>query len=110
MESVVVAGNGEKEKNVTQMNPPESDLMEKDRTGVVKFFNRVRGWGIIIQDLEDLDAFFHFSWIASDKKFKKLEDEDLVIYDLYKIKNVSKKSKKKWQAKNVRKIRDTLFD
>lgn len=114
------AGNGisgPAEKKKPQISPQKVELIQKDMTGEVRFFNRVQGWGFIIQDSDQPDAFVHYSQIISDKKFKKLKGHDFVLFDLYKIikngkesEEEDKENKSKFQARNVRKIKETLFD
>ncbi len=102
MLDVNVDGNMEQQEKASKQ---AAELVGEEVTGTVKFFNWTLGWGFIILDIAGEDAFVNYKWIVSDKKFKRLNKDDFVIFDLY---EVIKKGKKKLQARNVRKIEDTL--
>jgi CspA family cold shock protein len=48
-------------------------------TGKVKFFNEVKGWGILTGD-DGVEVFVHFKNIAVDG-FRTLKQDQLVSYD-----------------------------
>ncbi len=49
--------------------------------GRVKWFNNKKGYGFITNENEQ-DIFIHYSGIDSEKKFKKLDTDDEVIFDV----------------------------
>jgi len=50
--------------------------------GKVLWFSKVRGYGFIRPDDNSKDVFVHFSGINSEKKFKVLDEEQSVTFDL----------------------------
>lgn len=50
-------------------------------TGIVKFFNKEKGFGFITDDETKKDIFVHFSAISGEG-FKSLEDGQKVSYDI----------------------------
>lgn len=62
-------------------------------TGKVKFFNKSKGFGFIIDDETGEEIFVH----VTEVKGPELNQDDLVTYD-------TKEHKKGVQAKDVRKI------
>lgn len=53
------------------------------KTGVVKWFNNIRGYGFISQDGdENIDVFIHYSEIKGSNGFKTLKEKDKVEYEL----------------------------
>lgn len=74
--------------------------------GRVKWFNNKKGYGFITNENEQ-DIFIHYSGIDSEKKFKKLDTDDEVIFDvetdehgLEKAINVQLVEKKSVKVKN----------
>ena len=50
-------------------------------TGKVKWFDTQKGYGFIINEDKE-DVFVHYSGIKSKKKFKFLNEGDVVTYDI----------------------------
>lgn len=57
--------------------------MSKYRTGVVHWFDVNAGEGSIIDKVEGVSYYVHYSAIKSRDKFKKLEKGQLVEFKLY---------------------------
>jgi len=51
-------------------------------TGIVKWFNDVRGFGFITQDGGGADVFAHFSAINSRSGFKTLNEAQRVTFEI----------------------------
>ena len=49
--------------------------------GKVKFFDKKKGYGFIKAD-NGLDLFFHYSEIISDKKYKSIEKDTRVKFEI----------------------------
>lgn len=55
---------------------------EKDKMiGKVKWFDTQKGYGFIVNENRE-DVFVHYSGIKSNKKFKFLNEDDVVTYDI----------------------------
>ena len=54
--------------------------------GKVKWFNNKKGYGFITNE-DGKNVFIHYSGIDNEKKFKKLEANDKVIFDIETDKN-----------------------
>ena len=52
-------------------------------TGIVKSFNRVKGYGFIIPDAGGPDVFVHFANIVSEEEFRSLKAGTPVEYGLF---------------------------
>ena len=52
------------------------------QTGVVKRFNKIKGYGFITPDNGGADLFAHFSAIASDGGYRSLSDGQRVTFDV----------------------------
>ena len=50
--------------------------------GKVKWFNNKKGYGFIINNEDGQDVFVHYSGIDGEKKFKKLDTDDKVTFDI----------------------------
>lgn len=58
------------------------------RTGTIKFFNDVQGYGFISPDKEgEKDVFFHFSGMKDNKPVTKFDKGKLVEYGIKEGKN-----------------------
>lgn len=64
-------------------------------TGVVKWFKADKGYGFIAPDDGSADLFVHFSEIQTDGKYKTLEDNQRVSFEVT-------QGKKGKQASNVK--------
>lgn len=64
----------------------------------MKFFDEKKGYGFIQPDDGGVDVFVHFSGIAGEDKYKKLDQGDVVEYEL-------SEGRKGPQASNVTVVR-----
>lgn len=60
----------------TNIKPPTG------RIGTVKFYNVKLGWGFISAIGSKKEYFVHFTSIENDSNFKKLENEQKVLFDV----------------------------
>lgn len=50
-------------------------------TGVVKWFNKLKGYGFIVSDVDGVDVFVHYSEIKEGGKYQKnLEEGEKVSF------------------------------
>ena len=57
-----------------------NDGMEKEN-GTVKWFNRAKGYGFIVSDLDSVEVFVHYSDIMDGVRYQKnLEDGERVRF------------------------------
>ena len=52
--------------------------------GKVSWFNKKKGYGFIIPEDKTKDVFVHYSGISSDIKYKVLEQDQIVEFDITK--------------------------
>ena len=71
------------------------------KTGIVKWFNNVKGYGFIV-DEQGNDIFVHYS-IIPGKGFKSLEEGSKVVFELV-------ETKKGLQATNVNVIEEAKIN
>ena len=74
--------------------------MERKEIGVVKWFNKDKGFGFINKENDQTDIFVHYSQIQQ-KGFKSLETGDSVSFIMFETENG-------YQAKQVLKIKSKL--
>jgi CspA family cold shock protein len=60
-------------------NAKEEQMSEERRTGTVKWFSRVKGYGFITPEGEEKEIFVHFSGIEGDG-FRNLEEGERVSF------------------------------
>ena len=65
-------------------------------TGTVKWFNNQKGYGFITNENGE-DVFMHYSGIVSEKKYKTLDESDIVTFDVI-------NTEKGVQAVNIQKV------
>ena len=66
--------------------------------GTVKWFDKQRGYGFIVNDEDQKEYFFHFSAIQSVEEFKTVAENQKVEFE------IQKDSEKGDRAINVKKI------
>jgi len=72
-------------------------MEEKQMLGKVKWFDKKRGYGFIINE-DSFEYFFHWSAIISEDDYKTIEDDQRVSFEM------DDTEKTRLKAKNVRKI------
>ena len=72
----------------------------QEKQGIVKWFDKDKGYGFILNENENEDIFVHYSQIQI-KGFKDLNQGDIVKFDLV-------ETDKGYLAKNVKRIKVNL--